>query len=108
MKKLISATIATSLTVLSLSATAEKFNVDETCTQAGELSAKIMEKRQNGESISFLINKLAPGDKSPFVRKLIIQAYKHPNFSSEEYKIKVVKDFRNTVELECFKHFLKI
>lgn len=69
------------------------------CQQIGEIAQIVMQKRQEGASMSTLIN--ATGGNE-LVRVMVMEAFKRPDFSSDEYKKREQIKFRNAFESLCY------
>ena len=59
----------------------------------------VMELRQEGVPMSQVMQI----SDSELVKAIVVEAYDYPRFSSQEYKEKADNDFRNEVEVECYK-----
>jgi hypothetical protein len=71
------------------------------CESMGELAYMVMELRQEGVPMSQTMQI----SDSDLVKAIIVEAYDYPRFSTQEYKEKAADDFRNEVEVECYKTF---
>lgn len=84
---------------------------DSRCRNMGEIAKSIMERRQNGEPISNLIdiaNKSSPdADVVKFMKKIVIEAYDMPLFTAEPFKERTINEFSNKYEVECLKSTLQ-
>lgn len=72
----------------------------------GELAEKIMMVRQSGKPLSALLEAMANGEDArvnKITRSMILQAYEMPQYSTDEYRASTAAEFRNTMELYCFK-----
>lgn len=72
----------------------------ETCENFSNLAGTIMQKRQAGESPAELIRKV---DKKmqPMIQRIVLIAYKQPQFETVKYKNKAVQGFRNEAFIQC-------
>lgn len=91
-KLLLAATVALSA---AMPAQAEQAS----CQQIGELARMVMEKRQEGVSMSVLMG-IAKDNK--LIRVMVVEAFKRPDFSSDEYKKREQIKFRNAFESLCY------
>ena len=69
------------------------------CESMGELAYMVMELRQEGVPMSHVMQI----SDSELVKAIVVEAYDYPRFNSQEYKEKAADDFRNEVEVECYK-----
>lgn len=69
------------------------------CKGLGELAEKVMEARQAGVPLS---NIRSNADYSDFTKRLAIDAYKQPRFSTQEMQRSAAVDFRTEWELACY------
>lgn len=69
------------------------------CTIIGNLSESIMKARQNGVSMSDIMN--MPSATS-LGKAMTIDAFKEPRYSTEEFKQRAITDFRANWELACY------
>jgi len=69
------------------------------CESMGELAYMVMELRQEGVPMSQTMQI----SDSELVKAIIVEAYNYPRFNTQEYKEKAAEDFRNEVEVECYK-----
>jgi hypothetical protein len=78
------------------------------CDKRGQLAETVMTQRQNGLAISTLLA-IAESSENAVVRDLVvgivIEAYDRPRFTSDEYQVRAIQDFRNDMELQCLKTF---
>lgn len=82
-------------------------SAEETCTNFGVLAQNLMIARQQGVSMSVVMSKVKTGipEADEVIRLLIIGAYNVPRFNTPKYVNKMVEDYRNQAELECFTVF---
>ena len=82
-------------------------NTSEFCSVLGDTSAKIMLARQGGMPMSKMMgiaNGLSDDPETKILMtEIIVAAYDVPRYSVEENMTEAVIDFRNDVELECYK-----
>ncbi len=78
---------------------------DETdfCKALGDYAETIMTNRQEGVSLSSTIGLVKDSDIAEIQRKIILAAYEEPRWATEETKKEAIEDFRNDIELECYK-----
>ena len=96
MKKLVlSASIAMGLS-LNMSAHAEEVEMSF-CEQFEDLSRSIMDNRQNGIPMSTQYNLV----DNELIRKVVVLAYKVPEYSSPEYQEDAVNKFGNAAFMQC-------
>lgn len=67
------------------------------CKDVGDLAEALMKARQLNVPISKIIEKV------PKLKGLTLEAYKYPAYSSERYRTKAIKEFRNRAEIACYK-----
>lgn len=74
------------------------------CKQIGSLAETIMDIRQKGATMSFVMEEMikASPDLEGFLRGMIKQAYAVPLYGSDEYQAMAKIQFRDTFELACF------
>ena len=79
---------------------------DEVCKSLGDLGSTFMKARQKGIPLSDLV-KVFPESSDNYTaevaRKLAIAAYEQPRYSTEENQLQVVSEFRDAIELACYK-----
>lgn len=78
----------------------KKPTADQLCAIKGSLAGVVMQMRQLGKPMRDqmkMIPTLAGGS-----REMVLQAYKHPRYSTSEMQARAVEDFQNEIELECF------
>ena len=84
---------------------------DAFCQNIGELASNVMTMRQMDvpmTKVMAIINTHASDasvdqNSVSFARNLVIKAYERPSFSTEQYVQKAVIDFRNEVEVACYR-----
>jgi hypothetical protein len=80
---------------------------EDQCKIIGELAETIMKKRQEGVDLTTMLNIAGSEGTSEAVanvsRKLVIIAYGHPEYSTEEYKQRAIRKFKTEVMIECYK-----
>lgn len=67
------------------------------CKDVGDIAESLMKARQANVPISKIIEKV------PKLKGLTLEAYKYPAYSSDKYRTKAIKEFRNRVEIACYK-----
>ena len=75
---------------------------DVVCSFEGQSAELTMYFRQEGKSMAEAMKGASDSSKN-----LIIRAYEHPRFSTEENKNKAAKDFANEITLECYKRRMR-
>ena len=96
--------------ILATSSAFASDDVAEQCEIMGSFSEIVMTQRQDGEALSELMGKLNAYAESnaadpAFIKEargIIIGAYKKSRYSTDEFKLKAIQDFRNDVELMCW------
>lgn len=76
---------------------------DEMCKRWGDLAVKIMDLRQLEEPMSSVIKLIASDKESKITRAIIINAYDQPSYKTKQNRDRAIAEFRNRLELECFK-----
>ncbi|MEM9967584.1 MAG: hypothetical protein AAF755_05730 [Pseudomonadota bacterium] len=74
------------------------------CEQAGNIAEVIMMARQEGVPLSQVV-KIAKEsfNEEKAVVDMAVLAYEQPRYSSAAVKQQTIQDFRNNVELACYK-----
>ena len=94
--------IITALAVaLAVSGQAQAQN-SEKCKKIGAIAESIMKARQRGIPISKLME-VSEENAGGSLRPVILFAYERPRYNSEEYQQEEIEDFRNRIELQCYK-----
>ena len=75
---------------------------DGICTSLSTTSAEIMKARQNGVPMSKLME-IFKKDDVAILRRLTIEAYESPRYSTEGMQEKSIQDFENKAFLDCYK-----
>lgn len=80
-------------------------NADSACDTVDEVAAYVMKKRQEGMRMSALINATQGGQTAmdKLYRQLVSSAYERPLFSTQRYKRRSIKKFRNYAYRICYK-----
>jgi len=84
------------------------FNEQETdiCPGLGGLAESIMRNRQDGVSMSEMMQIIPPDDGTdpvlPLVRVMIISAFEQPRFQTDRHQWREIQDFRADWELACY------
>ena len=77
------------------------------CSEIGKIAKTIMEGRQIEVPISTMMDAITSnieeGDGQAALRKLVILAYEMPSYSTKEMQQSMVAEFRNQIELKCYK-----
>jgi len=83
--------------------------LDTFCSSISTLATSIMRSRQNGLPLTTLMDVVALKSKEAMTgdmaRRMILQAYDQPRFSTDSYKARAVIDFANEAALECHQTF---
>lgn len=70
----------------------------ENCKIVSDLANTIMERRQAGADMAGLLEIAKDSDLATF---LIMEAYKQPQFNTEEIKLRTIRNFKNDVMRKC-------
>lgn len=90
------------LAPLPVQASSNNHSPDQLCHLRGSWAATVMSARQAGIPLSSQLHlENAPGAGT---RDEILAAYEHPRFSTAPMQQRAVEDYRNEVELRCFKN----
>ncbi len=74
------------------------------CDTLGDVAAAIMKQRQAGTALSKMMDAAsAAGSMEALIAGLTMIAYDQPRMASDAGKQRSIDDFRNAVELECYK-----
>lgn len=73
---------------------------DKYCNGIGALAASAMGAHQSGVPLSTAIKVGALDDVS---RRIVIEAYEHPRYSTESVRQRAIADFRDKQHLRCLK-----
>jgi hypothetical protein len=77
---------------------------DKTCSRAAKVAERLMNARQSGVSLEDATDTLVSScPASAGVRKLVMDAYSIPRFSSPEYQQRAIAEFRDGAHLACLK-----
>jgi hypothetical protein len=81
---------------------------DALCDERGKSAEETMRARQNGHKLSDLM-KLAnkAGNERDHLRVLIKRAYRVPQYPTDELKDRVVAEFSNQEQLQCYDQYDK-
>lgn len=83
---------------------AELHKIDSAeCAEVGEIAAEIMSIRQNGGTISEILN--LPGFEGSLWREIVFTAFKVPLYSTEQYQEEAVERFRTAIEMICYENW---
>lgn len=81
------------------------------CSDIGAVAAQIMENRQIGVPISQIMDAIMgaieDADSQAAYKEVVILAYEQPSYSTEEMRQSMVSEFRNQIELQCYKSGMK-
>lgn len=77
----------------------------ELCSASMRLAKTIMEKRQNGANIQEMmeVNQSSNKATQKIAQAMVVSAYEHPAYSSQEVKSRVINNFANDAYLACIK-----
>ena len=81
--------------------------IQELCTTLGESATYVLLARENGLPLSKVLelSETQTPEMTKFAREMAMAAYELPHFSTPEMQAKQSQDFRNQIELTCFKAF---
>lgn len=103
------AALGTQALAVATDAGEDEFNSIEFCIVMGTIAETVMEYRQEGGSMSNMMQVMSNMDSDPALTELSMQivrdAFEIPRFSSPEYQRREIVDFRNEVEAVCFASF---
>lgn len=78
------------------------------CEYLGDMANTVMNSRQEGAAMSDMMKHFYNDDTMPTLKdmhkSIIISAYEIPRYSTNEMQHKATQDFRNIVELNCYKN----
>lgn len=74
----------------------------ETCTSVAEMAGIIMSRRQEGASMSKVMD-AATNSGSSVAEEMVIEAYDSPAYSTDDYRESAVTEFTNTWYSKCLK-----
>lgn len=72
---------------------------DHVCKVLGMVAGSIMENRQLGIPLSDMLD-VTP---MPLLRQIVLLAYEKPRYYSDEVVREEIQDFRNDIEVECYR-----
>ena len=84
-------------------AQASEQSKDEMCKRWGDLAVKIMDLRQSETPMNEVMKVADVKDGASVTRQIITWAYEQPSYSTKSIRERTIAEFRNRVELECFK-----
>ena len=93
--------------VLAIAITSSAVNADqfENCKVITKAAESIMDGRQNGTSAADFYERIEKSVKDEQAKKILMilvkEAYKTPKFSTEEYKLNAVSEFKNECMIAC-------
>ena len=94
--------IVLALTIASSAANANKLENCKVITKAAE---SIMDGRQNGTSAADFYENIEKNVKDDQAKKILMilvkEAYKTPKFSTAEYKLNAISEFKNECMVTC-------
>lgn len=71
---------------------------DTECTMVSSLARSVMKSRQDGANMAEMME-----GANEVLRRLAVEAYSQPRYSSPEYIQKAIDDFSNDAYLACVK-----
>ena len=89
-------------TVLLLTSTVTAQANKELCTAISDNASLIMELRQSNAPLSDVLEVV---DGITLLEELVMEAYKEPRYSSDEYQSNAIADFGNLAMLNCLQSF---
>ena len=93
--------------VLAIAITSSAVNADqfETCKVITKAAESIMDGRQNGTNAEDFYERIEKTVKDEQAKEILMilvkEAYKTPKFSTEEYKLNAVSEFKNKCMIAC-------
>lgn len=101
------ATVVVLATALLVSSPASAQLTDRTCSLLSKLAEKIMERRQDGDTMREVMEMIEPHrDSIPteygIARQMIIQAYQQDQWGSQAAKQRATAEFGNDWARQCF------
>lgn len=78
----------------------ETQETQETCTQFQSYAKEVMLTRQDGISMSRVME--IAGDHDA-LRKIAIEAYERPRYPAGKYRDEAVEDFANKIAAQCYR-----
>ncbi len=84
-------------------AQASEQSKDEMCKRWGDLALKIMDLRQSETPMNEVMKVADVKDGASVTRQIITWAYEQPSYSTKSIRERTIAEFRNRVELACFK-----
>lgn len=72
---------------------------DHVCKTLGIVAGQIMENRQAGIPLSDMLE-VTP---MPLLQQIVLLAYDNPRYYSDEVVREEIQDFRNLIEVACYK-----
>ena len=99
--------IRTTLLILALASPAAAQTAESLliCPTTGKLAQTVMKNRQNGVPMSTHVANILPKEEAAraIVMGIITAAYEVPRFSTPANQRRAVEDFRNEMEVACFR-----
>ncbi|WP_151617429.1 hypothetical protein [Brucella anthropi] len=77
------------------------------CKQWGDQAAKIMILRQSETPMNEIMGALEGAGDTSIMQQIVVRAYESPTYTGKEFQDRAIAEFRNRVELECFKSAIK-
>lgn len=77
------------------------------CKQWGDQAAKIMILRQSETPMNEIMKALEGAGDTSIMQQIVVRAYESPTYTGKEFQDRAIAQFRNRVELECFKSTAK-
>lgn len=72
---------------------------DHVCKVLGIVAGQIMDNRQAGIPLSDMLEVT----ELPLLKEIVLMAYENPRYYSDEVVREEIQDFRNDVEVACYK-----
>ena len=69
------------------------------CKGLGDIAEKLMELRQAGGALSDIMSN---PELSSLTKRMAVDAYKTPRYSTDEFRKRAITDFRSEWEVACY------
>lgn len=86
---------------LAMPATAQ----EDICVPIGGIAENVMVMRQQDRAMSevmAVIMKATPTATQPIIRRMVMEAYAQPSYSTDKMQKQAIARFRNQIELACY------
>ncbi|MGX5708104.1 hypothetical protein [Brucella lupini] len=94
-------------TTLLITSAAYSDNIDQvlndSCKEWGNFAEHVMTLRQADKPLNEIMDRVTKTGNNSILKSIVIEAYDSPAFRTEENQEKSIAQFRNKVELSCFK-----